>query len=141
MEEPFELLLSEELYLSSFAYLDEEHWLKGHDDSLQNRHGRQWSRLLVLKSDVAKFWPLDEAAGVVYTLRSGAPGRPTSMHLVQAEFTARCARSEVAASLAEEAQYLAEWLKSAHPSAPGLKVKSIKNNLRAAYRQHKEARI
>ena len=33
VEEPFELLLSEDLYLSSFAYLDEEHWLKGHDDS------------------------------------------------------------------------------------------------------------
>ena len=58
VEEPFELLLSNELYLSSFAYLDEEHWLKGHDNSLQNRHGRQWGRLMVLKSDVAKFWPL-----------------------------------------------------------------------------------
>src|SRR6185437_2756601 len=32
VEEPFELLLSEDLYLSSFAYLDEQHWLKGFDD-------------------------------------------------------------------------------------------------------------
>jgi hypothetical protein len=138
--EDFELLLSNELYLSSFAYLDEEHWRKGHDDSLENRYGRQWGRLMVLKSDVAKFWPLDEAAGVGYALRSGAPGRPTSMHLVQAEFKARCDRNEVAASLAEEAQHLADWLRSAHPGAPALKVKSIKNNLRAAYRQHKETR-
>jgi hypothetical protein len=140
VEEPFELLLSNELYLSSFAYLDEEHWLKGHDDSLQNRHGRQWGRLMVLKSDVAKLWPSDEAAGVVYPLRSGAPGRPTSMHLVEAEFDARCARSEVAASLADEAEHLADWLKSAHPSAPPLTAKTIKNNLRVAYRQHKETR-
>jgi hypothetical protein len=140
VEEPFELLLSDELYLSSFAYLDEEHWRKGHDDSLQNRYGREWGRLMVLKSDVAKFWPFDEAAGIAYPQRSGAPGRPTSMHLVEAEFDARCPRGEVAASLAEEAQYLADWLKSAHPSAPSLTAKTIKNNLRAAYRQHKEAR-
>ena len=140
VEEPFELLLSDELYLSSFAYLDEEHWRKGHDDSLQNRHGCQWGRLMVLKSDVAKFWPFDEAAGVVYPQRSGAPGRPTSMHLVETEFDARCARSEVASSLAEEARYLADWLRSAHPNAPPLTDKTIKNNLRAAYRQRNEAR-
>ncbi len=137
VEEPFELLLSDELYLSSFAYLDEEHWRKGHDDSLQNRYGCQWGRLMVLKSDVAKFWPCDEA---VYPQRSGAPGRPTSMHLVEAEFDARCARSEVAASLAKEAEYLTDWLKRAHPSAPTLTAKTIKNNLRAAFRQRNEAR-
>ena len=114
--------------------------LKATTTLLQNRHGRQWGRLMVLKSDVAKFWPLDEAAGVVYPLRSGAPGRPTSMHLVEAKFDARCARSEVASSLAEEARYLADWLRSAHPNAPPLTDKTIKNNLRAAYRQHNEAR-
>jgi hypothetical protein len=140
VEEPFGLLLSDELYLSSFAYLDEEHWRKGHDDSLQNRYGCQWGRLMVLKSDVARFWPFDEAAGVVYPQRSGAPGRPTSMHLVKAEFDARCARSELAASLAQEARYLADWLRSAHPSAPPLTDKTIKNKLRVAYRQHKVAR-
>jgi hypothetical protein len=132
VEEPFEL--------PSFAYLDEEHWLKGHDDSLQSRHGRQWGRLMVLKSDVARFWPLDEAAGVGYPLRSGTPGRPTAMHLVQAEFDARCARGEVAASLTAEAQDLLNWLRRAHPSAPPLTPKTIQNNLRAAFRQYKEAR-
>ncbi len=140
VEEPFELLLSNELYLSSFAYLDEEHWRKGHDDSLQNRHGCQWGRLMVLKPDVARFWPFDETAGPTPPLHTGAPGRPTSMHLVEAEFDARCVRSEVAASLAEEARYLADWLRSAHPSAPPLTDKTIKNNLRVAYRQRKVAR-
>ena len=99
VEEPFELLLSEDLYLSSFAYLDEQHWLKGFDDSLQNRHGRHWGRLMVLKSDVAKFWPFDVADEAAAPLRTGAPGRPTSIHLVEAEFVARCARNEVEASL------------------------------------------
>jgi hypothetical protein len=139
VEEPFELLLSDDLYLSSFAYLDEQHWLKGHDDSLQNRRGRQWGRLMVLKSDVAKFWPFDRVGEATAPPRTGAPGRPTSSHLVEAEFVARSARNEVKASLAEEAQVLAAWLRSEHPSSPRLTAKTIKNKLRAVYRQHKEA--
>jgi hypothetical protein len=140
VEEPFELLLSEDLYLSSFAYLDEQHWLKGFDDSLRNRHGRRWGRLMVLKSQVAKFWPFDRVGKATVPARTGAPGRPTSIHLVEAEFEARCARNEVKASLAEEAEALAVWLRDEHPNAPRLTAKTIKNNLRAAYRQHKEAR-
>ena len=31
---PFSLLLSEDLYLSSWGYIDEEHWQKGCNDSL-----------------------------------------------------------------------------------------------------------
>ena len=140
VEEPFELLLSDDLYLSSFAYLDEEHWLKGHDDSLQNRRGRRWGRLIVLKSDVAKFWPPDAAPEAAAALRTGAPGRPSSMHLVEAEFSARCERNVVAASLTAEADLLVAWLKNEHPSVPPLTAKTIKNKLRAAYRNFSETR-
>jgi hypothetical protein len=140
VEEPFELLLSEDLYLSSFAYLDEQHWLKGFDDSLQNRHGRRWGRLMVLKAEVAKFWPFDKVGEATVPLRTGAPGRPTSIHLVEAEFAARCARNQVKATLAEEAEVLAAWLSNEHPKSPRLTAKTIKNKLRAVYRQHKEAR-
>jgi hypothetical protein len=140
IEEPFELLLSEDLYLSSFAYIDEQQWLKGHDDSLQNRHGRRWGRLMVLKSEVAKFWPFDKVGEATAPPRTGAPGRPTSIHLVEAEFVARCDRKEVKASLAEEAEALAAWLRNEHPNSPRLTAKTIKNNLRGLYRQHKEAR-
>jgi hypothetical protein len=139
VEQPFELLLSEDLYLSSFAYLDEEHWLKDHDDSLQNHHGRRWGRLMVLKSDVAKFWRFDRAGEATAPPRTGAPGRPTSIHLVEAEFDARCARNEVRPSLAEEAEVLAAWLRNQHPDSPHLTAKTIKNKLRAVSRQHKEA--
>jgi hypothetical protein len=140
VEEPFDLLLSEDLYLSSFAYLDEQHWLKGFDDSLQNRRGRLWGRLMVLKSDVAKFWSVDGVGESAAALRTGAPGRPSSIYLVEIEFRARCARNEVESSLAQEADVLAAWLRKEHPNSPPLKAKTIKNKLRASYRQHKEAR-
>ena len=123
VEEPFELLLSEDLYLSSFAYLDEQHWLKGFDDSLQNRRGRHWGRLMVLKSDVAKFWPFDVAGEAAAPLRTGAPGRPSSIHLVEIEFRARCGRNEVESSLAQEADVLAAWLRKEHPNSPPLNSK------------------
>ena len=37
--EPLDLILSEDLYLASCAYINEEHWRAGSDDSLQNRRG------------------------------------------------------------------------------------------------------
>ena len=137
VEEPFELLLSEDLYLSSFAYLDEQHWLKGFDDSLQNRRGRHWGRLMVLKSDVAKFWPFDVAGEAAAPLRTGAPGRPSSMHLVQAEFRARCERAEVNPSVTREAELLARWLGETHPKAPRVTAKTIENNIRAEHRRQR----
>jgi hypothetical protein len=54
---PFNLLVSEELYLRSCVYIDEEHWQKGWNDVLEARHGAKWSKLMVLKSDVARRWP------------------------------------------------------------------------------------
>jgi len=95
---------------------------------------------MLLRSDVAKFWPFDVVGESTAPSRTGAPGRPTSMHLVETEFRARCARNEVEASLAKEADLLAAWLSNEHPSSPRLTTKTIKNRLRDAYRQHKEAR-
>lgn len=136
--EPFDLLLSEDLYLSSFAYLDEQHWLKGHDDSLQNRRGRQWGRLMVLKSDVAKIWP-PNVIGEATTApsRTGTPGRPSSMHIVQAEFRARCERAEVNPSVTREAELLARWFSETHPKAPRVTAKTIENNIRAEHRRQR----
>ncbi len=136
---PFSLLVSEELFLSSCVYIDEEHWQKGWNDVLETRHGCKWSKLMVLKSDVARCWPFTAGQDITrdrlqihYT---GAPGRPSSMHLVEAEYRARCDRGEAEAGIGAEAKALAEWFQSKHPHLPRLKPKSIANKLRREHRK------
>jgi hypothetical protein len=130
---PIELLLSEHLYLCSYTFVDEEHWTSGLDDSVRDCRGQRWSRLMVLKEDVARYWPFSEAS------ETGAPGRPSSMYLVEAEFNARCARGEVAPSIKKEAQFLAAWLRKTHPNKPPLQPKSISNKLGLAFREYQSA--
>ena len=62
--EPFALIVSEDLYLASGAYINEEHWRAGWDDNLQDRRGVKVARIQVLKADVVRWWPfgLDLAA-------------------------------------------------------------------------------
>lgn len=84
---------------------------------------------MVLKSDIAKFWPFEAP-------RTGAPGRPSSMHLVENEFAARCDREEVLGSLAAECEDLASWFRHEHPRAPPITEKTIRNRLRDAYRHY-----
>ena len=65
---------------------------------------------------------------------TGAPGRPTSMHLVREEFRARYERRESATSITQEANALAEWLRKAHPRAVAVTPKTIKNQLSGEFR-------
>jgi hypothetical protein len=136
---PFNLLVSEELYLWSRAYIDEEHWQKDWNDVLETRHGAKWSKLMVLKSNVGRYWPFglsqDTMKDPSQIHHTGAPGRPSSMHLVEAEYRARWHRGEAEASIGAEAKTLAEWLQNKHPDVPRLKPKSIANRLR---REHRE---
>jgi hypothetical protein len=136
---PFNLLVSEELYLSSCVYIDEEHWQKGWNDVLETRHGAKWSKLMALKSDVARCWPFGVSQATieepVQIHHTGAPGRPSLMHLVEAEYRARCNRGEAEASIGAEAKALAEWLQNKHPDVPRLKPKSIANRLRHEHRE------
>jgi hypothetical protein len=131
---PMALLLGEEIYLCSHTFVDEKHWTSGLDDSLRNCRGERWSRLMVLKEDVARYWLFSEEA-----FETGAPGRPSSMYLVEAEFNARCVRGEVAPSVKKEAEFLAAWLRKTHPDKPPLQSKSISNKLGSAFREYQSA--
>ena len=138
---PDELLLSSKLYLSSCHYVDDEHWRKRFNDSLQTRYGRKWSHLMVLKSDVLRHWPFsspeNENSIILLATKTGAPGRPSSMHLVEREYRARGDRGDTKASIGEEAKVLSEWLRSTHPDAPRLTPKTIANRLRHEHRMRK----
>jgi hypothetical protein len=52
-----ELLLGNELYLRCIPYLDEEHWRKGFDDALIQRHEDKWTKLMVDKAEIRRLWP------------------------------------------------------------------------------------
>lgn len=64
----------------------------------------------------------------------GFPGRPTSKHLVEAEFQRRVKAGEIEQSLQRQAEVLAIWLRKVHSEMPQAEVKTIVNNLREAYR-------
>jgi hypothetical protein len=133
---PFSLLVSEDLFLSSCPYLDDDHWRKGFDDHLETRSGVKWSRLTVSKADIARWWPFDIAKSADVTPSvTGAPGRPTSMHLVELEYRDRWQRGEAKPDIGAEANALAEWLRTEHPDAPQLTPKTIANRLRHEHRR------
>jgi len=66
--------------------------------------------------------------------RSGGAGRPTSMHLVEAEMKRRHDNGLTLATLKAEGEALAAWLREDHPTEPRLTAKAIKNSLRDLYR-------
>jgi hypothetical protein len=71
------------------------------------------------------------------TYRTGLPGKPTSMHLIRAEFSARAERNETKKTLTQEANALSAWLTTVHPTAPRAGHKTIANALREEFRSLK----
>jgi hypothetical protein len=129
-------ILSKELCLFSRPYIDDEHWRGRFNDTLEDRRGARWRRLMVLKADVARCWPFDIARPAHVTpLVTGAPGRPTSMRLVEQEYRARRARGEAQTGINAVAKALAEWLRTKHSDAPQLTPKTIANRLRHEHRR------
>jgi hypothetical protein len=133
VDTPIEMHLGDEMYLSSYTYRDEEHWRNGFDDSLQDRQGAKWSKLLVLKSDVARWWTFNNERGLPET-HTGAPGRPSAMHLVEAEYDARIARGEAKGRVSEVASVLATWAKATYPNLHPPTAATIANRLRRKHR-------
>ncbi|MEJ0096221.1 MAG: hypothetical protein WDN46_23235 [Methylocella sp.] len=61
---------------------------------------------------------------------TGAPGRPSSMHLVFAEHDRRCEANQAFLSVVEEAEYLQSWFASSHKNLSGTTAKTIENRIR-----------
>jgi hypothetical protein len=61
--------------------------------------------------------------------KTGAPGRPSSMGIVLAEFERRRMSGRCETSREAEAQKLAAWLKEKHPDMPVPTAKTIRNKL------------
>ena len=69
-------------------------------------------------------------------LRTGGPGRPSSMkNLVLPEFERRLQQGLVAKTVREESRILAEWLHENHPSDPCPTPKTIENKIRDQHRE------
>jgi hypothetical protein len=137
LRDSFSILVGDDPWISCTPYVDEQHWKADFNDQLFLFRSRPatWTHLQVKKSDVLreiKFEGKEPAVKAVYD--SGTPGRPTSMHLVRMEFEARYNRGQTAQSITLEADALAEWLRKAHPDAPPLKPKTIRNQLAEAFR-------
>lgn len=129
---PLDPLPSDDLLLYSNPCIDVTLGHQRSNDLLWDRRGDHWGRLLVREADVLRHWPFGSQPP-----RSGAPGRPSSMHLVKAEFKRRVERGEVERSVAEQARVLEFWLKQNHPTSPPLKAKAIENGIRDDHRLHK----
>ncbi|MCK1721274.1 hypothetical protein [Bradyrhizobium sp. 141] len=82
MRDSFEMITGDKPWISCIPYLDEEHWNNGFNDQLylQRSGPASWTHLQVKKSDVLREIIFEQSKASIY--ETGAPGRPTSMHLV-----------------------------------------------------------
>ena len=72
--------------------------------------------------------------------KTGAPGRPSGMHLVRGEHKRRRETGESESGVRDEAEALRVWYKSQHPGLPNLTAKTIENTIRLEHKRHIEKR-
>ena len=90
---------------------------------------------MVEKGDVQTAWPFTS----VELTKTGAPGRPTSMHLVVAELDRLGEEGSLEPSIRQQASVLSDWLAKCHPGHPPLTPKSISNKIGSQFRVLKNA--
>ena len=104
-------------------------------DVQELRAAREIVDVRVLRTEVESRWPAAAASGrPAAVATSGAPGRPSSMHLVEIEYRRREQGGLVGNSLKAEAAILAAWLRRSHPAMPPAGAKAIENHLRHEFR-------
>lgn len=132
----FDILTGNEPWISCTTYVDEPHWADFNDQVFLGQSGpAAWTHLSVRKADVLRHFQFEGTARANATYETGAPGRPTSIQLVRAELQSRHRKGVAAATITQEAAALSEWLGKAHPQAPQLTAKTIKNQLGGEFRE------
>jgi hypothetical protein len=71
--------------------------------------------------------------------RTGGPGKPSAIKVVERQHQNRLANGEALASLPKEAAVLKDWLDRHYPDAPRMTAKTIENRIRARHRSAKSA--
>lgn len=134
----FSIINNDDPWISCTIYTDEPHWTADFNDQafLDGLAGPSWTHLRVRKADVLRHIVFEQRMAEGRTIyETGAPGRPTSMQLIRAEFKSRHLSGLTAPSITKEAEVLSKWLSKAHPGAPQVKPKTIKNGLAEDYRK------
>ena len=86
-----------------------------------------------MKSEIAGYWPFDQERNQPET-HSGGAGRPSAMHLVEAEYARRRALGELRGGIGAAATELAAWAKGAYPKLRTPTANTIANVLRDRHR-------
>jgi len=71
------------------------------------------------------------------TDHSGAPGRPSSKHLVLAEYRRRAEAGEACSSITEEGTALSAWLLATHSHLAAMMPRSVENAIRTEFNRQR----
>jgi hypothetical protein len=110
-----------------------EHWLEPLVSTLGAKRtlaGGASTVRVPANSEITSTSDADEVASD----RTGTQGRPTSRHLVTAEFARRAANNEPLDKLNAESAILSDWLQQRHPNLAPMTPKTVENCIRIAYR-------
>ena len=107
--------------------------------------GRHWRDVTIPMRKILAEWPAAATTsdaelapgGDVTSDHTGSAGRPTSKHLVEAEYQRRIAADKDCGSIGEQGKALSDWLKSAHASMAPLTPRSAENAIRPAFNKRK----
>jgi hypothetical protein len=88
---------------------------------------------VLVQIDNFREW-LTGARHQINPFRSGAPGKPSAIRIVEREHQRRLASGETIKSVGKEAACLKDWLDNHYPDAPETTKKTIENRIRGAHR-------